>query len=88
MAYNDADGLVDIFGGMEDLKKGVIRCVGDATARFSEDALRILRGIRFAAQLGLEIDDEARMAMKELAPTLRKISAERIQVELVKNVSF
>ena len=62
MAYNDADGLVDIFGGMEDLKKGVIRCVGDATARFSEDALRILRGIRFAAQLGFEIDDEARMA--------------------------
>lgn len=86
MAYNDADGLVDIFGGMEDLKKGVIRCVGDATARFSEDALRILRGIRFAAQLGFEIDDEARMAMKELAPTLRKISAERIQVELVKTL--
>ena len=86
MAYNDEDGLVDIFGGMEDLKKGVIRCVGDATARFSEDALRILRGIRFAAQLGFEIDDEARMAMKELAPTLRKISAERIQVELVKTL--
>lgn len=86
MAYNDADGLVDIFGGMEDLKKGVIRCVGDATARFSEDALRILRGIRFAAQLGFEIDDEARMAMKELAPTLQKISAERIQVELVKTL--
>ena len=55
MAYNDADGLVDIFGGMEDLKKGVIRCVGDATARFSEDALRILRGIRFAAQLDLKL---------------------------------
>ena len=84
MAYNDADGLVDIFSGMEDLKKGVIRCVGDATARFSEDALRILRGIRFAAQLGFEIDEETKEGMKLLAPTLENISAERIQVELVK----
>ena len=55
MAYNDADGLVDIFGGMEDLKKGVIRCVGDATARFSEDALRILRGIRLRRSLDLKL---------------------------------
>lgn len=84
MAYNDVDGIVDIFGGMTDLKKGIIRCVGNATARFSEDALRILRGIRFAAQLGFEIDAEAKEAMKKLAPTLQKISAERIQVELVK----
>ncbi len=84
MAYNDTEGLVDIFGGMEDLKQGIIRCVGNARARFSEDALRILRGIRFAAQLGFEIDHEARDAMQELAPTLQKISAERIQVELVK----
>lgn len=84
MAYNDTEGLVDIFGGMKDLKQGIIRCVGNARARFSEDALRILRGIRFAAQLGFEIDREARDAMQELAPTLQKISAERIQVELVK----
>ena len=86
MAYNDVDGLVDIFGGMKDLKKGVIRCVGNAEARFSEDALRILRGIRFAAQLGFEIDVEAKEAMQKLAPTLKKISAERIQVELVKTL--
>ena len=60
MAYNEKEGLVDIFGGMDDLKAGIIRCVGNAQARFSEDALRILRGIRFAAQLGFELGDETR----------------------------
>ena len=84
MAYNEKDGLVDIFGGLKDLKEGIIRCVGDATARFSEDALRILRGVRFAAQLGFSIDRETETGMRELAPTLKKISAERIQAELVK----
>lgn len=86
MAYNHKDGLVDLFGGTEDIRKKVIRCVGDAKARFSEDALRILRGIRFAAQLGFEIENETRTGMKELAQTLKKISAERIQVELVKTL--
>ncbi len=84
MAYNDADGLVDIFGGMEDLQAGVIRCVGDATARFSEDALRILRAVRFAAQLGFEIEESTKEGIRNLAPNLSLISAERIQVELVK----
>ena len=84
MAYNRTEGLVDIFGGAEDLKAKVIRCVGDARERFSEDALRILRGIRFAAQLGFDIENETRRGMQALAPTLKKISAERIQVELVK----
>jgi tRNA nucleotidyltransferase (CCA-adding enzyme) len=84
MAYNETDGLVDIFGGVEDLEAGVIRCVGNAVDRFSEDALRILRGVRFAAQLGFEIEEETKQGMLELAPTLKKISAERIQVELVK----
>ena len=84
MAYNDKEGLVDIFGGVGDLRKGIIRCVGDAKERFSEDALRILRGVRFAAQLGFEIEAGTRGGMKDLAPTLRKISAERIQVELIK----
>lgn len=87
MAYNEKEGLVDIFGGMDDLKAGIIRCVGNAQARFSEDALRILRGIRFAAQLGFELEDETREGMRLLAPTLRKISAERIQVELVKTMT-
>mgnify|MGYP000793136968 FL=1 len=84
MAYNDKDGIVDIFGGMQDLEKHMIRCVGNARERFSEDALRILRGVRFAAQLGFEIDEETKEGMKLLAPTLENISAERIQVELVK----
>ena len=84
MAYNEKDGLIDIFGGISDLKGGVIRCVGNAAERFSEDALRILRGVRFAAQLGFEIEGNTRAGMRELAPTLKNISAERIQVELVK----
>ena len=86
MAYNKKDGLVDLFGGIEDIKKKVVRCVGDANARFSEDALRILRGIRFAAQLGFEIEEETRNGMRLLASTLKNISAERIQVELVKTM--
>lgn len=87
MAYNDKDGLVDIFGGLEDLKQKNIRCVGNARARFSEDALRILRGVRFAAQLGFQIEDSTRQGMRELAPTLQNISAERIQVELIKMIT-
>ena len=86
MAYNEKDGLVDIFGGIDDLQKGMIRCVGNARERFSEDALRILRGIRFAAQLGFSIEEETRQGMKELAPTLQNISAERVQVELIKMI--
>lgn len=84
MAYNDEEGLVDIFGGMDDLNNKVIRCVGDARARFGEDALRILRAVRFAAQLGFAIEPETKKGIIELAPTLSNISAERIQVELVK----
>lgn len=84
MAYNDSEGLVDIYGGVQDLKKGVIRCVGNARERFSEDALRILRGVRFAAQLGFEIEKDTREGMRVLASSLQKISAERIQVEMVK----
>ncbi|MCI8852436.1 MAG: HD domain-containing protein [Lachnospiraceae bacterium] len=84
MAYNDREGLVDLFGGREDLEGGVIRCVGDPTERFSEDALRILRAVRFGAQLGFSIQKETRQAMETLAGNLRKISAERIQAELTK----
>lgn len=84
MAYNEQDGLADIFGGLKDLEQGTIRCVGDAVSRFSEDALRILRGVRFAAQLGFTIEGETREAMRLLASTLQNISAERIQTELIK----
>ena len=84
MAYNENRGLVDIFGGMEDIRAGVIRCVGDPLERFQEDALRMLRAIRFSAQLGYVIDDTTREGIRELASTLKNISAERIQTELVK----
>ncbi|MCR5031415.1 MAG: CCA tRNA nucleotidyltransferase, partial [Lachnospiraceae bacterium] len=84
MAYNDEAGLVDLFNGQEDLKNKMIRCVGDAKERFSEDALRMLRAIRFAAKLDFTIDPETLDAISSLAPTLSKVSAERIQAELNK----
>ena len=87
MAYNDKDGLVDLFGGMEDLQKRVIRCVGRADDRFDEDALRMLRAIRFAAQLGFEIDEEAKDAIRRKYQFLKDVSAERIQVELTKTLT-
>lgn len=84
MAYNDREGLVDVFGGAEDLKNQVIRCVGNPRERFTEDALRIMRAVRFSAQLGFSIEEETKRAAGELAETLKKISAERIHTELVK----
>ena len=84
MAYNEEIGLVDLFGGMRDLQEGIIRCVGNAEERFAEDALRMLRAIRFSAQLGYSIEEKTRAAIRLMAPTLSRISAERIQVELVK----
>jgi len=84
MAYNDRAGIVDEFDGIQDLEDKVIRCVGNPRERFSEDALRMLRAVRFAAQLGFRIDDETKAAIRELAPTLAKVSKERIAVELVK----
>lgn len=84
MAYNDADGLVDIFGGLDDIERKTIRCVGNATDRFTEDALRIMRAVRFAAQLGFDIEEKTKEGIQKLSPNLKNISAERIQVELVK----
>lgn len=86
LAYNQEAGLVDLFGGKEDMEKGIIRCVGNPMERFTEDALRMMRAIRFAAQLGYEIEENTREAICRLAPNLRQISAERIQVELTKLV--
>ena len=83
-AYNDRSGIVDAFDGMRDLKNGIIRCVGEAKERFTEDALRMMRAVRFSAQLGYSIEEKTREAIIELAPNLKNISAERIQVELVK----
>ena len=84
MAYNEQDGLVDAYDGIGDLDRGIIRCVGDARERFTEDALRMLRAVRFAAQLGFVVEEKTKLAIVELAPNLNKVSAERIQVELTK----
>lgn len=84
MAYNDDVRLVDVFGGMQDLNHHLIRCVGDPDERFSEDALRILRAVRFSAQLNFPIEPKTAEAVRRLAQNLKNISAERIQAELVK----
>lgn len=84
MAYNEAEGLIDAFDGMKDLKNRRIRCVGEPKERFTEDALRILRAVRFSAQLNFEIEKNTRAAIAEFADSLTRISAERIQTELVK----
>ncbi|MEG1802706.1 MAG: CCA tRNA nucleotidyltransferase [Lachnospiraceae bacterium] len=84
MAYNEEQGLVDVFGGTEDLEKRIIRCVGNPQERFSEDALRMLRAIRFAAQLDFSIEQETYQAISEMTDLMNKISGERIQTELVK----
>ena len=84
MAYNDQTGLVDVFEGMLDIRKKRIRCVGNPRERFGEDALRMMRAVRFSAQLGYEIEEETAAAIRELSPNLVHISAERIQTELIK----
>ncbi len=86
MAYNDRTGLVDLFGGKEDLERKVIRAVGVPEERFTEDALRIMRAFRFAAQLDFSIEESTCEAAERLAGTLKNISAERIRDELTKLV--
>ena len=86
MAYSHETGLVDIFGGLEDLKAGRIRCVGNAMERFTEDALRIMRAVRFAAQLNFTIEEETWRALSAIAPNLSHVSKERIQTELTKTL--
>lgn len=84
MAYNHKDGLVDLFGGKEDLEAGIIRCVGNPGERFDEDALRILRALRFSAQLGFSVESATEEAIRVRCLHLNKISAERIRDELNK----
>ncbi len=84
MAYNPRTGLVDLYEGIRDLQEKTIRCVGDAKERFSEDALRILRAVRFSAQLGFSVEKKTKEALALLAPNLKYVSAERIQTELLK----
>lgn len=84
MAYNETEGIVDHFDGIGDLQRKIIRCVGEPQERFDEDALRILRAVRFAAQLDFSIDEKTQEAIRNQAVFLREISAERIHVELTK----
>ena len=84
MAYNEKDGLIDLFEGQEDLRRGIIRCVGDPDERFSEDALRMLRAVRFSAQLGFSIEEATMEAIRRKVAGISRISAERIRVELTK----
>jgi len=84
MAYSEKRGLVDLYGGREDLQAGLIRCVGDPCKRFGEDALRIIRAMRFSATYGFEIEKETSRAAHELASTLNSVSVERIFSEFTK----
>ena len=84
MAWNPETGLVDAFGGPEDLKRKLIRCVGDPETRFGEDALRIMRALRFASVYGFAIEENTSQAIHALRDTLRDVAAERVRVELGK----
>ncbi|MBF1006044.1 MAG: CCA tRNA nucleotidyltransferase [Lachnospiraceae bacterium] len=84
MAYSEKTGLIDEFDGERDLEDGIIRAVGEAKERFSEDALRMLRAIRFAGQLNFKIEEKTFDAIKELSSNISKVSVERIAKELEK----
>lgn len=86
MAYNEREGLIDLHGGIKDIEEKLIRCVGDAKERFSEDALRMMRAVRFSAQLGYGIEEKTKQAIVENAADINHISSERIKMELVKLV--
>ena len=84
MAYNETDGLIDPFGGRNDLEKGLIRCVGNPDVRFCEDALRMLRAVRFAAQKGFEIEEKTLFSIQKNAGLIENLSSERIIAEIEK----
>ena len=82
MAYSPSKGYIDPFGGQKDLHSGILRAVGNPRQRFTEDALRILRGLRFAARFGFSMEEKTKAALFDCAPLLKKIAAERILAEL------
>ncbi|MDE7325772.1 MAG: CCA tRNA nucleotidyltransferase [Lachnospiraceae bacterium] len=84
MAYNDEAGIIDLFGGIKDIENRIVRCVGNPDSRFKEDALRIMRAVRFCAQLDFQIEPQTLLAIASHAGELSRISAERIRVELTK----
>lgn len=84
LAYHPDTGIVDYFGGIEDLQQKTIRCVGEPDKRFTEDALRVMRGIRFSSQLSFSIESVTEASLRKHAPLLQKIAVERLRAELVK----
>lgn len=84
LAYNNKDGLIDCFGGTQDLQNKIIRAVGNPSKRFNEDGLRMLRAVRFSAQLGFDIEEETRLAIENNHILIKKISKERVQEEINK----
>lgn len=86
MAYNDKQGLIDAFSGIQDLEQRIVRCVGDPNERFTEDSLRMLRAIRFSAKLDFKIDKATETAIKTNATLIKNISCERIHMELTKTL--
>lgn len=84
LAYHPDEGVIDCFDGLGDLKRGVIRCVGDAVSRYQEDGLRIMRAVRFACVLNFQFEPETERAIREYSYLLRNIARERIQVEFDK----
>jgi len=84
LAYNDQCGIVDCVGGVDDINNKIIRCVGEPERRFKEDALRMLRAVRFAIVLGFTIEEKTALAIKKYAVLIKKISAERIREEIEK----
>ena len=84
MAYSDETGTIDLFGGIDDLRNGIIRCVGNPEDRFGEDALRMLRAVRFSGQLGFSVEENTLAAIDKLHDLIRNVSPERIQTELLK----
>lgn len=84
MACNDENGIVDLFGGQADLEKKIIRCVGDPEKRFEEDALRILRALRFASVYGFTVEEKTADAIRKYYETLHNVAGERIREEMMK----
>ena len=86
LAVNDKEEIVDYFGGIEDLEKEIIRCVGNPMERFNEDALRMMRAVRFAGQLGFSIESETFNAIRTLKANLERVAVERMKVEFEKMI--
>ncbi len=87
IAYNDEEGIIDLYGGLSDIKNKILRTVGDPKERFSEDALRILRALRFSSELGFFVEENTAKSLTELKNLLKSISVERVFSELVKIIS-